>query len=128
MNPKNVSGMGVWKHRRMIRSARELAGNYLLRASLELQDRRWPWPATAPKHVIFSAALGRLLDDDSLPYALSAYRDALGDAGILGKSPGTVRGPGRVLDAPGDGHLFSYEQHVARRGEPIGVAIIVEAR
>jgi len=130
INAKNVSGLGLWKHRRMIRSARQLAANYLLKACLEQPRQHWPWGAMTPKRITFSAHLRRLLDDDSLPFALSPYRDALGDCGLIGKTAGTAHGPGRVMDAPGDGHHFIYQQQVAAasRGEAIGVEITVEAR
>lgn len=107
-NPKNVQGLGLWKHRTLIRDARERAAHAMLAA----RGTGWPWPADLPKHIDFVAHLPRLLDDDSLPYALSPMRDALGDMGIIGKTPGTVRGPGRVKDAPEDGHQFTYAQVV----------------
>lgn len=122
-NPKNVQGLGLWKHRRLIRDARERACTAMLHA--RNTARAWPWPADTPKRVTFTAQLARLLDDDSLPYALSPIRDALGDAGLIGKTAGTVKGPGRVKDGPEDGHVFFYTQEVNR--EAIGVRIRIEA-
>jgi len=114
VNPKNVSGMGLWKHRRLIKTARLSAQHTMLEASLQYKGRRWPWPAEVPKRVVFTACIPRLLDDDSLPYAISPIRDALGDMGLIGKTAGTWRGAGRVKDAPADGHRFEYRQHVER--------------
>jgi hypothetical protein len=124
VNPKNVSGLGLWKHRRLIRDARLRAQEAMLKVSMCWPMRQWPWPADAPKHITFTAHLARLLDDDSLPFALSPIRDALGDMGLIGKTPGTWRGAGRVKDAPQDGHRFAYAQVVDR--DHVGVEIIVE--
>jgi hypothetical protein len=124
-NPKNLSGLGLWKHRRMIRAARERAHQYMLHTQLTQPTRRWPWPADVVKRVHFHAILPRLLDDDSLPFALSPYRDALGDMALIGRTAGTLRGPGRVKDAPGDGHVFTYDQRRALPDEAVGVLITV---
>lgn len=124
VNPKNVKGMGLHKHRRLIRHARERAQKAMLETSCAFPGRRWPWPADQPKRIRFIAHLPRLVDDDNLAYAISPIRDALGDMGLIGKTPGTWRGPGRVKDGPHDGHVFEYSQVVDKSRH--GVEIIVQ--
>ena len=128
VNPKNMRGLGRHKHWRMVADARLKACQAMLTARLGARLDRWPWEPDVPKVVTFTAQLRHLLDDDNLRLALSPIRDALGDAGLIGKTPGTVRGQGRVKDGPGDGHSFEYRQIKAPTPAHLGVVVTVRAR
>lgn len=113
MNPKNMSAMGLWKHRRYMKTWRERTGHYLLQASLAYPQRRWPWPPELPKRVAFTAHTAREWDDDGLAYGLVSVRDALRDMRLIQD------------DAPRCGHVFTYAQVIDKLR---GVTILVEPR
>ena len=112
MNPKNVSSMGVWKHRRYMKNWRERTAQYLLKASLAFPSRRWPWPPEAPKTVTFTAHTAQEWDDDGLAFSLVSVRDALKDMQLIDD------------DAPRAGHTFVYRQVIDRKHRGVEIAVV----
>jgi len=109
-NPLNGSWGGWHAHARVARAWREKTVLHLLVARTA-----FPWlpamhPLTEPKRVTFTAYTGARWDDDAIPGALKACRDAL--VGLVIHS-----------DAPDSGHEFVYRQEVRREQRGVGITV-----
>ena len=111
INPLNVSAMGVWKHRRAMKNARERTAE-AVRVTLLTTPAWRAVPPGRPKRIAFHVTSWNSLDDDGLVAACKPARDGLIDARLI------------LGDAPRDGHVFTYSQQINRKvGASVAITI-----
>lgn len=108
-NPLNGSH-GHWsKHRRWAKDWRERT-HQILWLALRNDLHRVKADAACPKTITFRAYTYNAVDDDNLRAMLKPCRDALKDARIIDD------------DGPRSGHVFLYEQQIARASRGVEIS------